>query len=96
MRQVLLPGFEDLGAHPVSLREGVSPEDFQVDRLAGDSGFKTVVIAGAPGRQAYRYPTGCLVAGARKAGLFHEALDQINGVSVLPLPIGRQPRGDLP
>ena len=64
--------------------------------LRADSGFKAVVIAGASGRQAYRYPAGCLVAGARKAGLFHEALDQINGMSVLLLPIGRQTRGDLP
>ena len=57
--------------------------------LCGHSGLAAIVIAGAPGRQAHLHPAGGPVAGARKTRLFHEGLQQINGMSVLLLPIGR-------
>src|SRR6266566_2337460 len=67
-----------------------------MDGFAGNSGFLAIVIAGAPGGQADLDPTGGPIAGARKTGLLDKALDQVDGMSVLLLPVRRQPRGDPP
>ena len=57
--------------------------------LGAAPGLAAVIIASAPGGQAHLHPTGGPVAGARKARRFHEGLQQINGMAVLLLPIGR-------
>ena len=64
-------------------------------RFGSGPGLAPIVIASASGGQAHRHPTGRMVAGAGKTRCFHERLQQIDGMAVLLLPIGRQSRRGL-